>query len=264
MAEPGRNSALRVNIDFNSVAEFYDLYVNTTFDVPFWLDVARACEGPRLELMCGTGRITLRLLQAGIAVDGLDYSAGLLARFRGKLTPGLPPCRLHHADARRFSLPDRYGLIFIGFHSIAEVLDDADKRRVFECARAHLAPGGRFWLSAQNPAVRARTLDGRQVDLGRFALPATGEELAVSGRYLYDAATGIAEGTQRYVCTRDGRVTREMALPLRFHLATPERLDELLESAGLRVVTRYGDYARVPFDAATSGFYLVEAVPAAE
>jgi hypothetical protein len=59
-------------IDFDRVSEFYDLYVHTEADVGFWKRVAGEAKPPRLELMAGTGRITLPLLEAGLSVEGID------------------------------------------------------------------------------------------------------------------------------------------------------------------------------------------------
>lgn len=67
----------------------YDRYPNPTVAAddrtfpPFWshlrgLDV--------LEIGCGTGRHTLRLVRAGNRVTGVDLSAGMLAQAREKLT----------------------------------------------------------------------------------------------------------------------------------------------------------------------------------
>ena len=245
-----------VNIDFDRVSEFYDLYVNATFDLRFWINVARRAPAPRLELMCGTGRITLPILAAGLDVEGLDYSTALLTVFRRKLAVENLTTTLQLADARDFGLGRKYGLIFIGFHSIAEVVDDDDKLRVFRTVRRHLAADGVFWVSLHNPPQRRAALDGRLVDLGHYRVPLGDEQVHVTGCYELDAQTGIATGTQVYRCWRAGQITRCVELPMGFHLLTPERLDTLLATAGLTVVDRLGDYAGSAFDAATSPYYV--------
>ena len=51
-------------------AAFYEALTgaNARGDVPFYVETARETEGPVLELACGTGRVYLDLLAAG--VDG--------------------------------------------------------------------------------------------------------------------------------------------------------------------------------------------------
>jgi len=245
-----------VNIDFDSVAEFYDGYVHCDIDLDFWRNVARATRSPRLELMCGTGRIALAILRDGEAIEGLDYSAGLLDVFRAKLARAGLATTLYHDDARRFDLPQHYGLIFIGFHAIAEVIYDSDKLDVFCNVRRHLAADGEFWMSIHNPPQRRVGLDGVSRPIATCHLADTGEDLHVVGEYQLDENTGIATGRQIYRCSVGGAETRCVTLPVRFHLIAPERLDELLAAAGLIVTRRLGTYTGEEFDPTKSPVYI--------
>ena len=245
----------RKAIDFDQVAHVYDLYVNTTSDVKFWTDVARQSNGPCLELMCGSGRVSLALLRGGIAVEGLDYSQAMLDVFRGRAAQaGLQPV-LYHADAREFDLGKVYGLIFIAFHSIAEVVDNEDKLRVFRCVRRHLAEDGVFWVSAHNPPARSQSLDGRLVDMGLHRVSATGEDLHVTGRYHLNPSSGIVTGNQSYVFSDGDRQTRHIDLPVRFHLVDPDAIEAILAEAGLTVTDRRGSYDGAIYSPA-SRFFL--------
>lgn len=210
------------NIDFDPVAELYDLYANTTYDLEFWRSVAAASAAPRLELLCGTGRI---LASLGVEAEGLDYSEGLLAVARRKL----PLATLHMGDARDFSLGKTYGLIFLAFQSISEVISNDDKRRVFECVRRHL--DGRFWVTAHEPSQRRAMFDGREIDLGTHA------GVRVTGSYRIGEGN-LVTGVQRY------RGARTVDLPMRFHLIEPAELERLLVESGFRIEERYGDYDR--------------------
>lgn len=246
-----------VNIEFDRVHEFYDLYVNTKLDIGFWLAVARQSLAPRLELMCGTGRITLPLLEAGFEIEGLDYSGRLLDVFRKKLTERGLTTHLYHGDARHFKSEQRYGLIFIGFQAIAEVLDDADKLQLFDTIHRHLLPQGQFWLTIHNPEIRRQTLDGRKLDLGTFPLATPGEEVRISATFRLNHENGLVSGVQTYRCFRGDKPTRAIDLPVRFHLLEPERLEELIRSAGMTVTRRLGDYEGGLFDADRSPFFIV-------
>lgn len=251
-------------IDFDRAAEFYDLYSATTFDVAFWAVAMRASPAPRLELMCGTGRLCLALLERGIEIDGFDYSPRMLAEFEAKAKTAGYRGRILQGDARTFELGHRYGTIVLAFQSIAEVVADEDKKRVFSHVARHLLPGGRFWLTAHNPPLRRGFYDGAVRDLGQHQLQATGEAVAVSGSWKLDEATAIVTGEQRYVCTRDGQPTRTVVLPMRFHLVEPSWLDATLSAAGFQAVHTYGDYGGGAFDPNSSPFWIAEyAAPAA-
>src|SRR3954452_14539 len=73
---------------WDEYAPFYDWENARTLgrrDVPFWRRVALEAPGPVLELGCGTGRISLPLIRAGIELVGVDRSAPMLDRARRRL-----------------------------------------------------------------------------------------------------------------------------------------------------------------------------------
>ena len=66
--------------------EFYDLFENNSTtrarqekDILFWLNIAKQYGDSILELGCGTGRITIPLIEAGFNVTGLDISESMLS-----------------------------------------------------------------------------------------------------------------------------------------------------------------------------------------
>jgi ubiquinone/menaquinone biosynthesis C-methylase UbiE len=71
--------------DHAAQAEIYDLFVRTTHDVPFLLAECRRAEGQVLELMAGTGRVAVPLLEQGVRLSCLDRSPAMLAVLRQKL-----------------------------------------------------------------------------------------------------------------------------------------------------------------------------------
>jgi SAM-dependent methyltransferase len=71
--------------DYDYIADLYDTYVPAAFDIPFFVDEARKSPGDVLELMSGTGRVSIPLLEAGIKLTCVDISAGLNAVLSDKL-----------------------------------------------------------------------------------------------------------------------------------------------------------------------------------
>ena len=67
--------------------ELYDIVTPTSFrgDAEWYRDKARECGGPVLELGAGTGRITLRIAQAGVSVHAFDADPAMLDALRQKL-----------------------------------------------------------------------------------------------------------------------------------------------------------------------------------
>ena len=123
--------------------ELYDLvFREFDMDLEFWRALARAARGPVLELGCGSGRLTLPMLEAGADVDGLDSSRPMLARLEEKARPrGFTP-RLVLGDMRDFTMPRRYALIAITFNAFLHNLTSEAQLATLRCCREHLEPGG--------------------------------------------------------------------------------------------------------------------------
>lgn len=121
----------------------YDLVLgNLDYGVEFYLGLAKKANGPVLEVACGTGRIMLPCLKAGIEVDGLDLYGGMLARLREKASAlGFAP-QLHQADMSSFRLSRRYALIMIPFNAFVHNLTADNQLATLVTCRDHLQPGG--------------------------------------------------------------------------------------------------------------------------
>jgi SAM-dependent methyltransferase len=170
-------------------ADLYDLlFQDYTHDLDFYLGLARAASGPSLDVGCGTGRVLLRALDAGLDMDGLDDSAEMLARLRANAAArGLAP-QVALADMRGFRMPRRYACVMIPFNAFAHVLSSDDQIATLQACREHLLPGGRLTfdvfsatvemlatppaepvleLEAMNPAtgLKLRLYDGRRLDV---------------------------------------------------------------------------------------------------
>ena len=64
---------------YDSIARLYDPWSRSvTEDVDFYVDLACGAIAPVVELGVGTGRIAIRVAQAGVAVIGVDDSPGML------------------------------------------------------------------------------------------------------------------------------------------------------------------------------------------
>ena len=243
-------------MDYDRVAHLYDAYVQTELDIPFFVKEARKAQGPVLELMAGTGRVSLPLLRAGINLTCVDNSAAMLEVFREKLHAENLSAELVCADICRLSLGRQFALIFIPFHSFAEITDPAEQRQALQTVRAHLSPAGRFICTLHNPPVRLTSVTGRRYKLGDFPLP-DGHLLALSSAEDYDAASGCVLGTQFYEI-RDyrGGVAAAMEVNFRFRLLSFHEFRSLAEAASFVPVHLYGDYSYALFEPDNSPFMI--------
>jgi SAM-dependent methyltransferase len=141
---------------YDQIARLYDPWSRTVVeDVAFYVDEARRAEGPVLELAVGTGRIAVPIAAAGVAVTGVDSSAGMLevARERATAAGVGHLLDLRYGDMRDPPVEDQYALIAIPFRSLLHMETDADRRSALQAARKHLAPDGRFVFDVFTPAA---------------------------------------------------------------------------------------------------------------
>lgn len=237
MAEESINKS----IDFDQVADLYDSYVQVDFDLGFWMEEALTSKGKVLELMCGTGRIGMPLIEAGVSYTGLDYCQNQITQFQSKLTSCDREGRLVFADVRHFELHEQFDMVFIGFSSLSEVVNNGGKIKVLERIRAHLSPSSRFTFSLHNPLVRNLRLDQDH----RFDMDGGLRTLEFSARFQPPTSAGIVTGAQRYVIKdRKGNILERRGLDLTFHLIPRDEIEALLATTGFQVDDMWGDYDR--------------------
>jgi SAM-dependent methyltransferase len=133
----------------------YDLVLK---DIPYGLDfyagLARAAGGSVLDIACGTGRILLPCLQAGVDIEGLDLFEPMLKTLRAKAALlNLAP-RLHRADMSDFFLPRRFRLIMIPFNAFIHNMTQEAQIRCLQLCREHLVPGGQLAFDTFFPSLQ--------------------------------------------------------------------------------------------------------------
>jgi len=113
-------------------------------DVEYYLDRATAVEGPTLELGCGTGRIYLAMLEAGVDADGLDLSAASLDILRERADErGLDPS-VRRGDMTDIGADREYDLVTCPFNAVQELATIEQQLALLDSVNDALAPGGTF------------------------------------------------------------------------------------------------------------------------
>lgn len=218
------------------VAAAYDRHVRGDEDetVRFLADAARG--GPALEFAIGTGRIALPLAKAGIAVDGIEQSAAMIARLRAK--PGGDDLAIVQGDMTRARLPARYRLVYLVFNTLFNVLTQDGQVRCSQNAAAHMADDGCFVVEAVTPGqFYAREHDGR-VFAERVAAGSVTLEVD-----RFDRATQMLEENHVTLSPAGISVT-----PIAQRMSWPSELDLMARIAGLRLRGRWAGWCGEPFD----------------
>jgi SAM-dependent methyltransferase len=237
------------NIDFGTVADLYDVYVQWDSDVSFFRERCANVTGKVLELMCGTGRLSIPLLQSGIQLSCVDYSAEMLRVFERRLQEHHLNADVYEADVRNLNLGRSHELILLPFHSFSEIVHPNDRNRALASIRRHLAPDGRFVITFHNPAVQVPRLDGCRRQICDRPIPGHDTTLRVWSTVSARTDQGIAEGIQEYeIVGADGRPLERRELQVRFAITDRSTFEKEAADAGFRVLRLWGDYASNAFE----------------
>lgn len=235
------------NIDFNFVADLYDTYVTVDFDVDFFKKLSKG-KGKCLELMCGTGRVSIPLLKQNVNLTCVDYSKEMLNVFKNKarvlnITPQIV-CQ----DVCDLNLREEYELIFIPFNSYSEIYNVEKQEIALLKIYEHLEDDGTFVCTLYNPEHRIITADGQLRFLGNFQIDQS-KNLIVSYYNQYDEKTNNVTGIQFYeIYDLNNTLIDKRFLDIRFSLVRKDDFIRMVENAGFKVKDIYGDYYFSPFN----------------
>ena len=112
-------------------------------------------DGPALDAACGTGRLLIPWLHAGLDVDGVDVSEDMLALCRERAErEGLHPA-LYAQSMHQLDLPRRYRTIVV-CGGLGVGSNRANDQRALERFHAHLEPGGTLVFDNEVPYANPR------------------------------------------------------------------------------------------------------------
>ena len=200
-----------------------------------------------LEFAIGTGRIALPLTACGITVDGIELSPDMIARLQAK--PAGDTIHVVQGDMSSVQMGRRYGLIYLVFNTIFNLLTVDGQIDCFANAARHLTDDGLFvvetalpqaWMpSGKSDYVHAEqvNLDSVMFDVARY--DPVSQHLIEN--HVHISPNGIS--MQPIVC----------------RLITPGEMDLMARMAGLELVQRFANWQKTPFDAQSTAHVSVYA-----
>jgi SAM-dependent methyltransferase len=226
-------------------------------EAAYFRGLIEASGQPALDLGCGSGRLLLPYLQAGLEVDGCDTSKDMLAQCEERAKrEGLSP-RLYQRAMHELDLPQRYRIIFacgvIGLGGERQ-LTMQGLRRCYE----HLRPGGTFAFDHSPrwndpPAYLSRLPENRHALPDEWPasserkLLADGTELEIAARTV--AVDPLAESQIRQLRARlwrNGELLEEQVHTMGYEEYGINELRLMLKLAGFDDIRIFGDYSDEP------------------
>jgi ubiquinone/menaquinone biosynthesis C-methylase UbiE len=240
------------NAEFNDarLVQVYDAQSDWGAPEQLFLELANEMPGARsADLGCGTGRITLRLAEAGHTVTGIDPARASLDAARAKLGAE----RVTWTEGKSDALPTAaFDLALMTSHVAQFLTDDEEWASALADLKRALVPGGRLIFDSRDPRARGWeawnpvdsrahvTLpDGVQVNIWTEFTDVTGELVTFVQHYTFFDRP-------------DELLSRST---LRFRPETTLR--STLEAAGFEIEHIYGGWHREPVGQGDGEFIVV-------
>jgi SAM-dependent methyltransferase len=258
--KPGAMGATDVYAD-DELAGLYDLvYAGYDDDIDLYEQFARRA-GPVLELCAGSGRVTLPLIDRGIEVIGLDFSAPMLARLDAAVpADARSRIRLVEGDMRTFDLGEQFDLVYCAFGSFEQLLTSDDQLACLRTVARHLTTSGRF--VAELRSLTAIDWDPEPTLIYEWtrADPATGEPITKLRSQAASRARQITVDTVFFDRSAADGTIRRRQIEVAMRAIGRYELEFLLHEAGLRLTDVYGDTDLSPYDDASDRMIVVAAL----
>lgn len=190
-----------------------------------------------LEFAIGTGRIALPLAKRNVQVDGIELSPYMVERLRAK--PGGDQINVTIGDMSVAATGHQYGLVYLVFNTIFNLLTADNQIRCFENAARHLTADGHFVVEAALPHswISPGTSDYVHTEY-------VGINSVVLDVARYDPVTQLLE--ENHICLTTNGITMQ---PIVCRLITPGEMDLMARIAGMCLVDRFANWQRSVFDA---------------
>ncbi|HVE46314.1 MAG TPA: class I SAM-dependent methyltransferase [Acidimicrobiales bacterium] len=230
----------------SGIADEYDELYAGQWDTEGAVDcIAELAAGGRvLEFGIGTGRLALPLAERGLEVHGVDGSPDMVTRLRAKHGGRQVPVVI--GDFASVRAGSDFALVVLAANTIFALPDQDAQVACFRNAAGHLAPSGLFVIEAWVPDVGA--FRHNRMVRPRIMRPGT---VSMETAEL-DPVAQMMRTTQ--VVFSDGSVR---LYPADHRYAWPAELDLMAQLAGLRRESRWEDWRRSPFTAASQAHVSV-------
>lgn len=219
-----------------NVARRYDDHLRGDEEAAASFLSALAQGRPALEFAIGTGRIAIPLAEKGVQVDGIELSPQMVERLRAKM--GSHSIQVTIGDMSTTTTSNRYGLVYLVFNTIFNLLTADDQVRCFQNAAHHLAPDGTFVVEAALPHAWISPDQPDYVHAEHIGTDSVGLDVA-----RYDPTTQLLEENHVKLTTHGITMT-----PIVCRLITPGEMDLMARIAGMRLIDRYANWQKTPFD----------------
>ena len=223
---------------------YYDLtYGRNLKDLPFYEDITKDFNGKVLEVACGSGRVYLELLKAGVDIYGIDQSEKMLGGLMNKAAALTLTPKVSVADMRNFNLDDTFDMIIIPGRSFIHNIITDDQLATLKRCRKHLTDNGRLVMNLFYPNRDVMATKYGRETIMEMGKPVEGMELVTWSGFVNEPDQVIVT---KMTWKQDGKVVSEFKSELAY--IYKREFELLLRLAGFSSWQVYGGFDYQPFE----------------
>lgn len=244
----------------NLCTEVYDLTKpvghSVGGDIEYYLDRLQSCSGRVLEAAVGSGRMLIPLLEAGLVVDGIDYSPAMLASCQKRCEERNVKPMLYQGELQNFALPHKYDAIIIPTGSFCLIENREDSINALKCFYEHLNPGGRVIIDLILP----ERMEIGTISTSTFTFP-SGDVITVEDKLVeFNMIHQYSVSFLKYEKWREGALIQSELQRFALRWYGNEEFKLVLESIGFSDIVCSTDYVYGKQPADGSQIFTFEAV----
>lgn len=229
-------------------------------ELAFYSQELKACNGPILEVACGTGMILLPLLDQGLNIYGFDLSEQMLDTLLTKAAKSGRtdvPRRVTRQNMIDFHYDMLFDAVFIPARSFLHLPTRDDQIACLRTIHRHLRDHGRLMINFFTPAEEAlrSRLDPNPPfsDFETYTDAESGRTIKVMFRQVNDLVQQIQHITWRFQIAGEVQET-----PMFVRWIYTDEFESLVKTTGFRVAALYSGFDKTPYSGDGEMVWILE------
>ena len=214
----------------------------------FLAEIASNCEGPIIDIACGTGRITIPLGLAGHEMIGVDAHQGMLQAASGKSKKENLSIKWIHEDCTNMNLNLESNFLYSVGNSFQHFLTNEAQDGLLNSVSRHLKAGGLFVFDTRFPSLEELLQPPTEEFWTSYIDADTGYEVELSTISHYDSLKQIQHYTTIRKYINQNKLVKELKTRIKLRYVFPKEMERLLEKHQLKALHIYSDWNKNPIN----------------
>ncbi len=230
-------------MNWNDHAKYYDwefdlICTNQRNDVQIWKELAKEFGSPILEICCGSGRITEKLIKDGHIITAIDNSSEMLDKLKAKHLPNL---EIYNSDMTTFKLDKKFNFAFISYSSFQQLLTINEQIKCLNNINDHLKNGGMLAMDI-NPRICVGEDSLPRTHSYTANYPINNSTVTMYTSHRIDRINQIKHWRDEYLEITENGEEQRTYVEISLKECSLDYMKLLFEKCGFEIISIFGDF----------------------